>query len=260
MDFRAAVTSNCILYGHLASSSDPSPLLSGSAGFPTRMQTRSQKRRRSPSGTEPSKESRPSKKRTMSGHSGAPVVAEHRTPPAGPLPQWSSSTSIFTPRRLGSPLESTFSGPPSPVPSVWAPSDTDYNWNALREESGVQLVHPDFLQATQDMRIEDPGGADVDADMDGYNDEQIPVPAISIKEFTIPTLHLQPPTPLLYESPSQSNVPRSPSSVVVPASQAVCSMTQDNSPLLPRKRFTMGPREGCEKCRLKIPGHYGHLD
>ncbi|KAI9446725.1 hypothetical protein H4582DRAFT_1907887 [Lactarius indigo] len=27
-----------------------------------------------------------------------------------------------------------------------------------------------------------------------------------------------------------------------------------------RSRFTMGPRPGCEKCRLGVPGHYAHFD
>ncbi|KZT60481.1 hypothetical protein CALCODRAFT_120251 [Calocera cornea HHB12733] len=179
--------------------------------------------------------------------------------------------SLFTPRRIGSPLESTLSGTPSPAPSAWGPADVEHTWSAVKEEPGSYTIHADFLQATQGMRIDDSTG-DVDADMDAYQEEpvcRIPsrlamlmclqVHSPAAKDFTIPVLQLQPPTPLLFQSPQHSNAPTSPTPT--DGSPVILLSPSRSSSVSPvRKRFIMGPREGCEKCRLKVPGHYGHVE
>lgn len=118
-------------------------------------------------------------------------------------------------------------------------------------------MHAEFLQATQGMKIDDSAEAH-DADMDAYPHETHSVSSPT-KDFIIPTLNLQPPTPLLFQSPQQSNAPTSPTRT--PESPIISSApSRAISSALTKKRFVMGPREGCEKCRLKVPGHYGHID
>ncbi|KAF9264757.1 hypothetical protein L218DRAFT_957957 [Marasmius fiardii PR-910] len=72
-----------------------------------------------------------------------------------------------------------------------------------------------------------------------------------------PAISVQPPTPdmavnhLIF---TRSSTPLSDSSMSISNSPVLFS----SSPL--RRKFTMGPRADCEKCRLGVKGHSVHLD
>ncbi|KZO97884.1 hypothetical protein CALVIDRAFT_526596 [Calocera viscosa TUFC12733] len=254
---QSILTSVPTYFSYTALTSSSSPLQPHHTSSRFQMQTRSQKRRRSPSGSEQISKPRPSKRR-ITEQTLTLTIPEPLCPlPGSASAQWPQASSSFAPR-IGSPMESTLSGTPSPAPSAWAPSEVEYAWSALKDEPTTRAVHADFLQATQGMRIDDSRG-DVDADMDTYQDELLSASSISTKDFTIPELQLQPPTPLLFQSPQHSNAPTSPTAThgsPVPA----MTPTRPSGVSPARKRFIMGPREGCEKCRLKVPGHYGHIE
>ncbi|EJU05356.1 hypothetical protein DACRYDRAFT_19888 [Dacryopinax primogenitus] len=174
------------------------------------------------------------------------------------MAQCTLSSSSFSACGLGSPLASTLSSTPSPVPSTLGGTETEGCWSAMQDEPVVNQVQPDFLEAAEAMRIDDsPGDVDADADMDQKN----LIPSMSSmlsKSFIIPAVLLQPPTPLLHQSPRHSHVPILPPPLPKSSAHAVSSRTTGLT--VSRRRFIMGPREGCEKCRLRVPGHYGHID
>ncbi|KAG8933977.1 hypothetical protein FRC02_010815 [Tulasnella sp. 418] len=79
-----------------------------------------------------------------------------------------------------------------------------------------------------------------------------------LPENSAPHINLIPPTPQHARSQAQMQQIQIPSST--PSPRRSPSQTQLTPNRKTSKTPTMGPRTDCEKCRLKVPGHWMHYD
>lgn len=91
---------------------------------------------------------------------------------------------------------------------------------------------------------------------------EVPQPIRSLLDpnfITRPSINIVPPSPM--DQQSSLNYPQPDSSLAINPSMGPPMDILPKS-TTPRKqpRFTMGPRVGCEKCRLGVKGHFVHLD
>ncbi|KAJ8078694.1 hypothetical protein PM082_012977 [Marasmius tenuissimus] len=133
------------------------------------------------------------------------------------------------------------------------------NSNASKPHLHPLIIRPSFESNTNEFTNHTAPMDDIEQHAPEPMEQTAPArpPHISLRSFPQipPSISVQPPTPdtTVYHP----GFTRSPS----PLSDA--HMSVSNSPFISsplRRKFTMGPRADCEKCRLGVKGHSVHLD